>query len=72
MSHSSSRREFIKAGAVALAGTVGGCVMTAMNKKQADVILHNGRITTLDPNYPEAINMAIKDGRIIGVDDAEA
>jgi predicted amidohydrolase YtcJ len=36
-----------------------------------DLILHNGRITTLDPKYPEATNVAIKDGRIIGVDDAE-
>ncbi len=37
----------------------------------ADLILHNGRITTLDPQYPEAANLAVKDGRIIGVDEAE-
>ena len=37
----------------------------------ADLILHNGRITTLDPTYPEAKNIAVKDGRIIGVDEAE-
>lgn len=36
-----------------------------------DLILYNGRITTLDPKYPEARNVAIKDGRILGVDDAE-
>jgi hypothetical protein len=36
-----------------------------------DLILHHGRITTLDPTYPEANNLAIKDGRIVGVDDAE-
>lgn len=36
-----------------------------------DLILFNGSITTLDPKYPEASNLAIKDGRIIGVDDAE-
>ena len=36
-----------------------------------DLILHNGRITTLDPKNPEATNLAVKDGRIIGVDDAE-
>ncbi len=41
-------------------------------KKPADLILHNGHITTLDPNYPEATNVAIKDGRIVGVDDAES
>jgi hypothetical protein len=38
----------------------------------ADIILHNGRITTLDPGHPEAKNLAIKDGRIVGVDDAES
>ena len=45
--------------------------MTSTNKKQAEAILHNGRITTLDPRHPEATNVAIKDGRIVGVDDAE-
>lgn len=43
-----------------------------MNKKQfPDLIVHNGHITTLDSNHPEADNLAIKDGRIVGVDDAE-
>src|SRR5467141_2274568 len=43
-----------------------------MNTKMAaDLILHSGHITTLDPNYPDAKNVAIKDGRIVGVDDAE-
>src|SRR5207253_5050314 len=36
------------------------------------LILHNGRITTLDSKYTEANNLAIKDGRIVGVDDAES
>ena len=36
-----------------------------------DLILFNGRIATLDPKYPAASNLAIKDGRIMGVDDAE-
>src|SRR2546423_1420450 len=40
--------------------------------KQADLILHNGRITTLDPKYPQAKNVAIQGGRIVGVDDAES
>jgi predicted amidohydrolase YtcJ len=44
-----------------------------MNSRTApDVILHNGRITTLDPKNPEAINVVIKDGSIIGVDDADS
>ncbi|PYJ85309.1 MAG: amidohydrolase [Verrucomicrobia bacterium] len=40
--------------------------------QSADLILHNGKITTLDPKYPQAKNVAIKDGRIVGVDDAES
>src|SRR6266699_4564608 len=38
---------------------------------QADLLLHNGKITTLDPQHPEAKNIAVKDGRIIGVSEAE-
>jgi predicted amidohydrolase YtcJ len=38
----------------------------------ADLILHGGRITTLDPAHPDAKNIAMKNGRIIGVDDAES
>jgi predicted amidohydrolase YtcJ len=38
---------------------------------KADIILNNGRITTGDPSHSEARNLAIKDGRITGVDDAE-
>src|SRR5271169_2917819 len=36
-----------------------------------DLILHNGSIATLDLTYPEATNVAIKGGLIVGVDDAE-
>ena len=36
-----------------------------------DLILRNGRITTLDAKNREASSLAIKDGRIVGVDDAE-
>src|SRR5713101_1936655 len=39
--------------------------------QHADLILQNGRITTLDPKNPEATSLAIKDGRIIAADDAE-
>src|SRR5713226_3030129 len=37
----------------------------------ADLILHNGRIATLDSKRPEATTLAVKDGRIVGVDDGE-
>jgi predicted amidohydrolase YtcJ len=46
--------------------------MTATDKNHADVILHNGKITTLDPHQPDARDVAIKDGRIASVDDAES
>ena len=36
----------------------------------ADLVLQNGRVTTLDPQQPEARELVIKDGRIIGVDNA--
>ena len=45
--------------------------MRPTQNSYADLILHNGKITTLDPAHPQASNVAIKDGRIIGVDEAE-
>lgn len=36
-----------------------------------DLILHNGRIATLDPQHPEATRVAIQDGRIVAVDGTE-
>jgi hypothetical protein len=42
-----------------------------MNTNYADVILHNGQITTLDSKHPEAKSLAIKDGRIIAIDDED-
>src|SRR5271157_464523 len=38
----------------------------------ADLILHNGRVTTLDPDRPEAGEVAVKDGYIVGVGNAGA
>lgn len=36
-----------------------------------DLILYNGRIATLDPQQPQARSLAITDGCIVAVDDAE-
>lgn len=36
-----------------------------------DLILQNGRIATLDPKHPQATELAIKDGRIVGVDNPQ-
>lgn len=38
---------------------------------KAELILFNGRISTLDPSYPEASNLAIGGGRILAVDEGE-
>jgi predicted amidohydrolase YtcJ len=46
--------------------------MSSNTAMRPDLILHNGRITTLDPSNPEASWVAIKDGRFISVDDTEA
>ena len=40
-------------------------------KPTANLILQNGRITTLDPKHPEARDVIIAEGRIAGVDNAE-
>ncbi len=37
----------------------------------ADLILKNGRITTLDPRHPEAKEVVIVDGLIAGIDNAD-
>ncbi len=36
-----------------------------------DLILRNGRITTLDASHPEARELVIKGGRVVGVDNAD-
>lgn len=41
-----------------------------MSSTIPDLILHNGRITTLDLKCPEARSVAIKNGRIMAVDQA--
>src|SRR5262245_43571404 len=67
MNRSSSRREFIKAGAAALAGTLGGCAMPAPHSSPADLILANAKIATLDPRNANAEALAIKDAKFLAV-----
>src|SRR5215831_16918800 len=40
-------------------------------KSYPDLVLVNGRITTLDPKNPEVSGLAVSDGRILGVGDAQ-
>jgi predicted amidohydrolase YtcJ len=42
-----------------------------MNMSEApDLIIENGRITTLDPSRPEARSLSVRGGRVLGIDDA--
>ena len=41
-------------------------VPPSQTQASADLILHNGRITTLDRNQPEVSALAIADGKVIG------
>ncbi len=69
-----SRRAFMRAGFFtgASLATVGTLVSLnrlakAQNTQTADLIAFNGRITTLNPQQPEASALAIKDGEFIAV-----
>jgi predicted amidohydrolase YtcJ len=69
-----NRRRFLQtAAALAAPSAFTACSTISQGppmSSKADLILHNGRITTLDPSHPEASSMAIGGGRILLVDDA--
>src|SRR5262245_1601015 len=80
MHNNITRREFalrvaaLAAGAAASRIAYAGQAVNPSGEKTmqttADLILHNGRISTLDPKHPEAKEVIIADGRIAGVDNA--
>lgn len=39
----------------------------AQSRSEPDLILQNGRVTTLDPDRPEVSEVVVEDGRIVGV-----
>src|SRR6266545_550609 len=45
------------------------CIAMSSNTTP-DLIFHHGKIATLDPQHPEATSLAVKNGRIVAVDDA--
>src|SRR5262245_54596464 len=63
-----TRRQFLEAGsALGLGIALGGCStprMRSVQAPQAELILTNGRIATLDRQRPSATALAVKDGRI--------
>ncbi len=62
-----SRRQFLQTSATLIPATA----MSLETTTKADLILYNGRISTLDPAYPEASNLAIGGGLILAVDEGE-
>jgi predicted amidohydrolase YtcJ len=68
-----TRRAFLQHALAAGAALVGGtCAMNTLNPQaqggnRADLILTNGRITTLDAAKPSVTAVAIKDGRFLAV-----
>src|ERR687895_2354110 len=68
-----TRRAFLQRALAAGAALVGGtCAMNTLNPQaqggsRADLILINGRITTLDAAKPSVTAVAIKDGRFLAV-----
>jgi predicted amidohydrolase YtcJ len=70
-----SRRDVLALGASAAAGAVlPGCVSRSITQQAtpadpADLIVHNARISTLDPTRPDAAALAVRAGKIIAVGD---
>jgi predicted amidohydrolase YtcJ len=69
MGTSTTRRNFLKAGAAGVTCAVAGGGFAQEKDAPADLILTNGRITTLDKRRPAASAVAIKGGRFVAVGD---
>jgi predicted amidohydrolase YtcJ len=54
--------------ATGVAGAIGSPVAWGQDMTgKADIILRNGRITTLDPEQPDATSIAITEGRVLDI-----
>lgn len=71
MSNQFTRRDFLKISAASSFSLAGGCsALGGFKSRQdihADMILTNGRITTLDKLRPQVSAIAIKDGNFLAV-----
>jgi hypothetical protein len=63
MTTNPTRREFLGT----MAGTAAGFSLFPMAEEQAELILHNGNIVTMNAREPRARAVAISRGRILGV-----
>lgn len=70
-----SRRDLLKSGVATTVGLAAGWPAFAANQTAAgsapaiDLILHNARLSTLDPNTPNANAFAVANGRFVAVGD---
>jgi len=63
-----SRRDLIReAGALASLPLISGPAIAALSRQQADLILHNGNVITIDPRNPRAEAIAIAGDRILAI-----
>ncbi|MFL5330013.1 MAG: amidohydrolase [Gemmataceae bacterium] len=69
MDTATNRRDFLRLGAAGLAAAVAGRVFGRAANEPADLILINGRITTLDKRRPTASAVAMRSGRFVAVGD---
>jgi predicted amidohydrolase YtcJ len=69
--NSMSRRDFLKITSLATLGILGGCVNVQASAPTAELVLTNGKIITVDPLDSIAQAVAVKNGKILDVGDAE-
>src|SRR5262245_30517588 len=69
MTDNQTRRDFLRSGAVAglMYAVEESSVSARSGAEKADLILRNGRVTTLDRRRPTAEAVAIKDGKFVAV-----
>src|SRR5262245_24444302 len=68
MTSNSTRRDFIRAGAASgLAYIAGDAAHASTPAETADLILHNGRIATMDPRHSFVAAVAVEGGKILAV-----
>ena len=68
MTGNPTRRDFIRAGVAAgLACIAGDAAHASTPAETADLILHNGRIATMDPRHSFVAAVAVKGGKLLAV-----
>src|SRR5262245_22129758 len=61
-----TRRDFLRSGVAVAVASAAGTNLSAADGT-ADLILHNGRIATMDPRHPLVAAVAVKGGKLLAV-----